>query len=193
MFQGCIAHNKANKCLGTSEFLQNPIGNGLCVGSSKLHPLSDSFFASNKTQQLERPFSVAFNYCRQEQLCNLTVEAKLLWVLNGYTHCMVRVPLAGSSELLPLKISDNNHPTRLKNSSLENFVGVERAGKPGRCIVWRWGCGCAPSLAAAMAAFPGPGDVQKRNHSRDSLGVLLLRDLSLVSMVQTAFAAKQPL
>lgn len=100
-------------------------------------------------------------------------------------HCMVRVPLAGSSEPLPLKISDNNHPTWLKNSSLENFLGVERAGKPGRWIVRRWGCGCAPSLAAGMAAFPGPGNVQERNHSRDSPGVLLQRDLSVVSMVQT--------
>lgn len=25
--------------------------------------------------------SAVFNYCRQEQLCNLTVEAKLLWIL----------------------------------------------------------------------------------------------------------------
>lgn len=46
----------------------------ICVGSSKLHPLSDSVFASHKREQLERPFSVAFNYCRQEQLCNLPVR-----------------------------------------------------------------------------------------------------------------------
>lgn len=78
----------------------------------------------------------------------------------------------------------------IENSSFENFLGVDRAGKPGRCVVWRWGWGCAPSLAAGMAAFPGPGNVQKRNLNRDGLGALLQRALSLVSMVQIVLAAK---
>lgn len=81
VFQGYIAHNKANNCLRT-EFLPSPIGSNLYVGSSKLHPLSDSFFLFYRdAAAVLTVCSAVFNYCRQEQLCNLTAEAKLLWIL----------------------------------------------------------------------------------------------------------------
>lgn len=41
--------------------------------------LSDSFILFYKNAAAV--CSAVFNYCRQEQLCNVTAEAKLLWIL----------------------------------------------------------------------------------------------------------------